>query len=93
MKNPYEILNVPQDPNNGAILKAQMTAMRERKYTNAEIAAARAQLCKPASRLAADFTFPIFDNVGELDDFKSIVQPSNIDINSIDDNAYNSLQQ
>ena len=35
MKNPYEILNVPQDANNGAILKAQMTAMREKKFTNA----------------------------------------------------------
>lgn len=91
MKNPYEILNVTQDANNGAILKAQMTAMRERKYSNAEIAAARAQLSKPASRLAADFTFPIFDDVGELDDLKSSVKPTNIDINSINDNAYNSL--
>ncbi len=91
MKNPYEILNVPQDANNGAILKAQMTAMRERKYTNAEIAAARAQLSKPASRLAADFTFPVFDDVGELDDLKSTVQPTNIDINTINDDAYNSL--
>ncbi len=91
MKNPYEILNVPQDANNGAILKAQMTAMRERKYTNAEIAAARAQLSKPASRLAADFTFPVFDDVGELDDLKSAVHPTNIDINAINDNAYNSL--
>ena len=91
MKNPYEILNVPQDANNGAILKAQMTAMRERKYTNAEIAAARAQLSKPASRLAADFTFPVFDDVGELDDLKSAVHPTNIDINAINDNEYNSL--
>lgn len=91
MKNPYEILNVPQDANNGAILKAQMTAMREKKYTMAEIAAARAQLSKPASRLAADFTFPIFDDIGELDDLKSSVKPTNIDINSINDNAYNSL--
>ena len=91
MKNPYEILNVPQDANNGTILKAQMTAMRERKYSNAEIAAARAQLSKPASRLAADFTFPVFDDVGELEDLKSSVRLSNIDIDTIDDNAYNSL--
>ena len=91
MKNPYEILNVPQDANNGAILKAQMTAMRERKYSNAEIAAARAQLSKPASRLAADFTFPVFDDVGELDDLKSTAQPTNIDIDAINEGAYNSL--
>ena len=91
MKNPYEILNVPQDAINGAILKAQMTAMRERKYSNAEIAAARAQLIKPASRLAADFTFPVFDDVGELEDLKSSVKPTDIDVNTINDNAYNSL--
>ena len=91
MKNPYEILNVPQDANNGAILKAQMTAMREKKYTNSEIAAARAQLSKPATRLAADFTFPVFDDVGELDDLKSTVRPSNIDIYAINEDAYNSL--
>ncbi len=82
---------MPQDANNGAILKAQMTAMRERKYTNAEIATARAQLSKPASRLAADFTFPVFDDVGELEDLKSSVKPTDIDINTINDNAYNSL--
>ena len=91
MKNPYEILNIPQDANNGTILKAQMTAMRERKFTNAEIAAARAQLIKPASRLAADFTFPVFDDVGELEDLKSTVRPANLDINTINEDAYNSL--
>lgn len=90
-KNPYEILNVPQNANNGAILRAQMTAMREKKYTNAEIAAARAQLSKPASRLAADFTFPVFDDVGELEDLKTTVRPTNIDISTINDDKYNSL--
>ena len=68
-----------------------MTAMREKKYTNAEIAAARAQLSKPASRLAADFTFPVFDDVGELEDLKTTVRPTNIDISTINDDKYNSL--
>lgn len=91
MKNPYEILNVPQDANNSVILKAQMVAMREKKYSNTEIAHARAQLSKPASRLAADFTFPVFDEIGDAPELKSTAKPEPIDINSINPDAYNSL--
>lgn len=91
MKNPYEILNIPQNADNGVILKAQMTAMRERKYSNADIANARAQLIKPASRLAADFTFPLFDEVGDVPELSSSIIPENIDINTISPDTYNSL--
>ena len=91
MKNPYEILEVPQDANNAQILKAMPLAMRKKKYSNTDIAQARSQLSKPATRLAADFTFPIFDPYDDLKPLKAIVNPEIIDINTIDADAYKSL--
>ncbi len=91
MKNPYEILEVPQDANNAQILKAMPLAMRKKKYSNTDIAQARSQLSKPATRLAADFTFPIFDPFDDLEPLKASVKPEIIDINAIDVDAYKSL--
>ena len=91
MKNPYAILDVPQDANNTQILKAMQIAMRKRQYSNGDIAQARSQLSKPTSRLAADFTFPIFEPYNGLEPMKAIINPDIIDINTINDNAYNSL--
>lgn len=91
MKNPYNILEVPQNANNAQILKAMTIAMRKRQFPNTEIAQARNQLIKPASRLAADFTFPIFDPFDDLIPLQAKVNPETIDINSIDENKYNSL--
>jgi hypothetical protein len=58
MSNPYEILNIRQDAAKNEIMKAQMQAMKEKKYTLQEIAIAVRQLLDPAKRLAADFMFP-----------------------------------
>lgn len=91
MKNPYIILDVPQDANNAQILKAMTLAMRKREYPNTEIAQARAQLSKPVTRLAADFTFPIFDPFDDMKPLVAILQPEIIDINSIDSEIHNSL--
>lgn len=91
MKNPYNILEVPQDANNAQILKAMTMAMRKKQYPNTDIAQARAQLSKPATRLAADFTFPIFEPFDDMDPLQTKIKPETIDINSIDDNKYNSL--
>lgn len=91
MKNPYTILEVSQDANNAQILKAMTMAMRKRLYHNTEIAQARAQLSKPASRLAADFTFPIFDSFDDMKPLQAKVNPEIIDINTIDVDKYNSL--
>lgn len=91
MKNPYIILNVPQDANNPQILKAMTVAMRKREYPNTEIAQARAQLSKPATRLAADFTFPIFEPFDDMEPLVATLQPEIIDVNSIDSEIYNSL--
>lgn len=91
MKNPYTILNVPQDATNPQILRAMTMAMKERKYPNTEIAQARAQLSKPTTRLAADFTFPIFEPFDNMKPLQAAIQFDVIDINSIDSEKYNSL--
>lgn len=91
MKNPYIILDVPQDANNAQLLKAMTVAMRKRMYPNTDIAQARAQLSKPATRLAADFTFPIFEPFDDMPPLQALVQPEIIDINSIDPETHSSL--
>jgi hypothetical protein len=91
MKNPYIILDVPQDANNAQILKGMTVAMRKREYPNTEIAQARAQLSKPVTRLAADFTFPIFEPFDDMKPLVATLQPEIIDINSIDSETHNSL--
>lgn len=91
MKNPYEILEVPQDANNAQILRAMTLAMRKKQYSNNDIAQARSQLSKPATRLAADFTFPIFDPYDDLEPLPAKVNLEIIDINTIDADAYKSL--
>lgn len=91
MKNPYTILEVPQNANNAQILKAMTVAMRKRQYPNTDIAQARSQLIKPASRLAADFTFPVFDPFDDLTPLQAKISLETIDINTIDENKYNSL--
>lgn len=91
MKNPYEILEVSQDASTAQILKAMTMALRKRQYSNTEIAQANAQLRKPATRLAADFTFPIFESYENMEPLIAALQPEIIDINSINADAYNSL--
>ena len=91
MKNPCIILNVPQDANNAQILKAMTLAMRKKEYPNTDIAQSRAQLSKPTTRLAADFTFPIFEPFDDLKQLQAALQPEIIDINSIDPELHKSL--
>lgn len=91
MKNPYEILEVPQDANNAQILRAMTSALRKRVYSNTDIAQARAQLSKPTTRLAADFTFPIFESYDNMEPLVATRTPVIIDINSINADSYNSL--
>ena len=91
MKNPYEILELPQNATVPQIMSSMHKAMRKSLYTNTEIAQASAQLRKPATRLAADFTFPIFEQFDDMKPLKPSLTPEIIDINSLDANAYNSL--
>lgn len=91
MKNPYEILELPQNATISQIICAMPNAIRKRLYSNNEIAHAANLLKKPATRLAADFTFPIFEPFDDMKPLNPTLPPEIIDINSLDANAYNSL--
>lgn len=91
MKNPYKILNLNQDANAAEIARSQIVALRERKYGNKEIIEAQSTLRKPASRLAADFTFPIFDRI-EFHSLKSTMESDSDSIETINPIKYDSLK-
>lgn len=91
MHNPYQILGVPQDANASQIVKAQVKALRAKKYTMKEVTEAQITLRKPSSRLAADFTFPILVK-GKLESIMSHATIPQIDVNSLNPNKYDSLR-
>lgn len=91
MNNPYTILGLPQDADEKQIARAQISALRARKYSMNEITAAQASLRKPAQRLAADFTFPIL-NKDSLPILESSIKSKEFDLQSIDINKYDSLK-
>jgi hypothetical protein len=90
MKNPYKILNLSQDATNSEIVKAQIPALKSRKYSMKEITEAQSTLRKPSTRLAADFTFPILDTE-KIEPVTSSIKSKSIDLDTIDENKYNSL--
>lgn len=90
MKNPYKVLNLNQNANNSEIARAMAPALRLRKYTQREITEAQTMLRKPASRLAADFTFPILDR-GKIFPLTSSIKSLQVDLDSIDETKFNSL--
>ena len=90
MKNPYKILNLKQDATNSEIVRAMAPAMRAKKYTQREITEAQTMLRKPATRLAADFTFPILDR-GKIKPLRSSIKSKEMDLDALDVNKYNSL--
>lgn len=91
MKNPYQVLDINQDATNQEIIKAQILAMRKQQYSTREIAEARVLLSKPANRLAADFTFPIFPPKKEIEEIKASVKSTGLTVDTVDANKYNSL--
>ena len=90
MKNPYKILNLSQDATNSEIVKAQIPALKSRKYSMKEITEAQSTLRKPSTRLAADFTFPILDTE-KIEPVISSIKSKSIDFDTIDENKYYSL--
>jgi hypothetical protein len=58
MWNPYHILNIPVNATKQEIKKAELLAMKEKKFSMHDISNARIQLMTPAKRLCADFMFP-----------------------------------
>ena len=91
MKNPYTILGLSQDATNKVIMRAVATAMRNRIYSTREIAEARAILSKPASRLAADFTFPIFPKRKNIAPIEPTLKSTGLTIEQLDADKYDSL--
>ncbi len=91
MKNPYEILNISQNATKQEIMKAQILAMKEKKYPLQEIHVAARQLLDPAKRLAADFMYPAKIKAKRLQKLQINIAIENIYINEIDEDAYDSL--
>ena len=90
MKNPYKILGLKQDASNSDIVKSQIKALKSKKYSPKEITEAQTMLRKPATRLAADFTFPIL-NEEKIMPLTSSIKSKDVDFSSLDLNKYNSL--
>ena len=91
MKNPYTILGVSQDATNQDIIRAVAMAMRKREYSTREIAEARTILSKPATRLAADFTLPLFPARKKITPIEPTVQVSGLTVEKLNPNKYDSL--
>jgi DnaJ-class molecular chaperone len=92
MNNPYQILNVGQDADKKEIMKAQMLAMKERRYSLQEIQIAVRQLLDPAKRLAADFMFPTKIKAKRPQKISIDVSVDKINLNDIDENTFDSLK-
>ena len=92
MSNPYEILKVTQDADKKEIMKAQMLAMKERRYSLQEIQIAVRQLLDPDKRLAADFMFPSKIKAKRPQKLSVDVPVDTIDLNDIDENTFDSLK-
>lgn len=91
MNNPYSILGVPQDATNQEIIRAVALTMRNRKFSTREIAEARAILSKPSSRLAADFTFPIFPKRKNISPIEPSLRATDKSVENLNIDKYDSL--
>ncbi|MCH5223731.1 MAG: hypothetical protein J1E82_06790 [Muribaculaceae bacterium] len=91
MKNPYIVLGISQNATNQEIIVSVAKAMKNRTFSTREIAEARVTLSKPASRLAADFTFPIFPQRKKIRLIVPTLKSTGITIDSIDPDKYDSL--
>jgi hypothetical protein len=91
MNNPYTILGLSQDADDRQIARSQIAALRARRFNMNEITAAQAALRKPATRLAADFTFPIIKKE-PLPILKSNIKSEPVDFDSLNVNKYDSLR-
>lgn len=91
MNNPYTILGLPQDADEKQIARSQIAALRARRFSMNEISAAQAALRKPATRLAADFSFPIVDKE-PIPILESRIKSNEVNFDSINVNKYDSLK-
>lgn len=92
MKNPYMVLGISQNATTAEIIKSQINAIRRGEYSPNDVAKARTKLCKPSSRLATDFTFPVFDDFSTIEEISTNIEIKDIDFDSFDVDKYNSLK-
>jgi DnaJ-class molecular chaperone len=92
MKNPYTILGVSQEAEKSEIMKAQMLAMKEKKYSLQEIQIAAKQLLDPAKRLAADFMFPAKIKAKRIQIIQTTLEYQNINVNALNEDAFDSIK-
>jgi hypothetical protein len=92
MKNPYSILSVSQDAEKADIMKAQIMAMKDKKYALQEIQIAAKQLLEPAKRLAADFMFPAKIKARRIQIIQTNLVRQDININALDEDAFDSIK-
>ena len=91
MNNPYEILGLKQNATRQEIKKAQIKAMKLRKYPLQKISLASKQLMNPAKRLVADFMFPTRIKAKRPKLIKFEVPFEEIDISSISGDEFNTI--
>lgn len=92
MENPYVILGIPQDASKIEIVKAQVKALRSKKYTSKEIASAQKELHNPARRLAVDFTYPVFPDLSGIQLIDTTTKVEHVDLKALDLDKYDSLK-
>lgn len=90
MNNPYTVLGISQNATKVEIVKAQVKALRLKKYDAREIASAQKELHSPARRLAVDFTYPIIEGIDNFEPIKTTTKSRDIDINKLNPDKYNS---
>lgn len=92
MMNPYTILGISQDAEKAEIMKAQMIAMKDKKYSLKEIQIAAKQLLSPAKRLAADFMFPAKIKARRIRIIQSDLDYQEINANVLNEDAFDSIK-
>ena len=88
MNNPYTVLGINQNATKIEIVKAQVKALRLKKYDAREVAAAQKELHSPARRLAVDFTYPIIERIVNFEPITTTTKSRDIDINKFNSDKY-----
>lgn len=92
MKNPYEIINISHNSKKKEIIKGSRLAMKNKTHTMQEIDEAKRHLLDPSLRLMVDFIFPSNTNENCYKLINIEIQPEEIDLSSLDNNAFNTLK-
>lgn len=90
MNNPYIVLGISQDATKVDIVKAQVKALRLKKNSPREVAAAQKELHSPARRLAVDFTYPVFKGLDNFAPISTTTKSKEVDFDTLNLDKYKS---